>query len=307
MLWVLFIRKGKIMKTQLVIMAAGIGSRFGEGIKQLTPIGPNGEIIMDYSISSAMKAGFDEVVIIIRKDIEKDFKEIIGNRLKKTAKCKYAFQELSMLPNGFIVPNDRKKPYGTAHALYCAKDVIDAPFIVINADDYYGNEGFKKIHDYLINMNTKTDKYDMCMAGYIIGNTLSDNGTVTRGVCKKDENNNLTDVVETYEISRKSDGRVTGEDDNKNEVVIDEKSLVSMNMFGLPKEFINELEGRFIEFLKKNNSNIKSEFLLPKVVNDIIKENKGIVKVLSVNDKWYGVTYSSDKEIVKRALKNINI
>lgn len=295
------------MKTQLVIMAAGIGSRFGEGIKQLTPIGPNGEIIMDYSISSAIKAGFDEVVIIIRKDIEKDFKEIIGNRLEKTAKCRYAFQELSMLPGNFTAPVDRKKPYGTAHALYCAKDVIDSPFIVINADDYYGNEGFKKIHDYLLHMNMTLGKYDMCMAGYIIGNTLSDNGTVTRGICKKNSDDNLTDVVETYEISRKSDNRITGEDDDKKEVVIDDKSLVSMNMFGLPKEFISELEGRFIDFLKANNTNIKSEFLLPKVVNDIIKENKGNVKVLPVNDKWYGVTYASDKEIVKEALKNIKI
>lgn len=303
------------MKTQLVIMAAGIGSRFGEGIKQLTPLGPNGEIIMDYSIKAAVEAGFDEVVVIIRKEIEKDFREIIGNRIEKKVKLKYAFQELTMLPGGFKAPNDRKKPYGTAHALYCAKDVIDAPFIVINADDYYGTEGFKKIHEHLVLNGTSAcgscpacdHRYRMCMAGYIVGNTLSDNGTVTRGVCKKNSDGFLTDVVETYEISKKSDGRITGEDENKNEVVVDADSLVSMNMFGLPYEFLFELEDRFIDFLKKNNDNIKSEFLLPTVVNDIIKEGKGTVRVLPVNDKWYGVTYATDKEIVREALKNIKI
>ena len=296
------------MKTQLVIMAAGIGSRFGEGIKQLTPIGPNGEIIMDYSISAANKAGFDEVIIIIRKDIEKEFREVIGNRIEKKVKCKYAYQELNMLPNGFMPPKDRKKPYGTAHAIYCAKNLIDSPFIVINADDYYGNEGFKEIHEYLTSNSTgSSNGYRMCMAGYIIGNTLSENGTVTRGLCKKDDNDFLTDVVETYEVSKKADGRITGEDDNKNEVVVGDSDLVSMNMFGFPHEFVDELESRFIDFLKNNNDNIKSEFLLPSVVNDIIKEGKGKVKVLPVKDKWYGVTYASDKEYVKKALSNIAI
>lgn len=295
------------MKTQLVIMAAGIGSRFGEGIKQLTPLGPNGEIIMDYSIQSAINAGFDEVVFIIRKDIEKDFIDIIGNRIEKKVKCRYAYQELNMLPEGFVPPSDRKKPYGTAHAIYCARDVIDSPFVVINADDYYGNEGFKKIHEFLIANASDSNNFKMCMAGYIIGNTLSENGTVTRGVCEQDSDNYLTNVVETYEISKKPDGRLTGEDDNKNEVVIDDNSLVSMNMFGLPKEFVDMLNDKLIEFLKANNSNIKSEFLLPKVVNEVIKDKKGSVKVLPVSDKWYGVTYASDKEYVKNALKNVKM
>lgn len=294
------------MKTQLVIMAAGIGSRFGKGIKQLTPLGPNGEIIMDYSIKSAMDAGVDEVVIIIRKDIEKDFRDIIGNRLEKKIKCRYAFQELDMLPNGFKMPSDRVKPYGTAHAIYCAKDFIDSPFIVINADDYYGTEGFKKVHEFLVT-NKSEEQYNMCMAGYIIGNTLSENGTVTRGLCKQDSEGFLTDVVETYEISKKADGRITGEDSNKNEVVIGADDLVSMNLFGLPHDFLLELEGRFIKFLEKNNDNIKSEFLLPSVVNDIIKEKKGSVRVLPVSDKWYGVTYASDTEYVKKALSNIKL
>lgn len=291
---------------QLVIMAAGIGSRFGNGIKQLTPIGPNNEIIMDYSIKAALDAKFDEIVIIIRKDIEKEFKEVIGNRIEKKINVKYAYQELNMLPVNFKVPKDRKKPYGTAHAIYCAKDIIDSPFIVINADDYYGEEGFIKVHQYL-SSNKKSDKYNMCMAGYIIGNTLSENGTVTRGLCKKDNEGFLTDVIETYEISKKNDGRITGEDYNKNEVVINENDLVSMNMFGFPYEFLSELETRFIDFLKANNENIKSEFLLPQVVNDLIKEGKGTVKVLPVTDKWYGMTYASDKEYVKKALSNIKI
>ena len=287
-------------------MAAGIGSRFGEGIKQLTPLGPNGEIIMDYSIKAAIDAGVDEVVIIIRKDIEKEFREIIGNRIEKKVKCRYAFQELNMLPNEFKVPKDRVKPYGTAHAIYCAKEYIDSSFIVINADDYYGTEGFKKVHDYLIS-SEKKDSYDMCMAGYLIGNTLSENGTVTRGLCKQDDKGYLTDVVETYEVSKKSDGKITGEDDKKNEVVIKNDDLVSMNMFGFPYDFVSELESRFIKFLEHNNDNIKSEFLLPTVVNDLIKEGKGTVKVLPVSDKWYGVTYASDKEYVKNALSRIKL
>ena len=290
-------------------MAAGIGSRFGEGIKQLTPLGPNGEIIMDYSIKSSIDAGFDEVVIILRKDIEEDFKRIIGNRISKKINCKFAYQELNMLPVGFSCNSERKKPYGTAHAIYCAKDVIDSPFVVINADDYYGTEGFYKIHDFLINdlSNNSNNTYKMCMAGYIIGNTLSENGTVTRGLCKKDEEGFLTDVVETYEISKKDDGIIKGEDENKNEVIISENDLVSMNMFGLPYEFLNELDDRFKQFLQNNNGNVKSEFLLPAVINDIIKEKKGSVKVIPVSDKWYGVTYASDKEYVKDALKNIVI
>ena len=287
---------------QLVIMAAGIGSRFGNGIKQLTPIGPNNEIIMDYSIKAALDAKFDEIVIIIRKDIEKEFKEVIGNRIEKKINVKYAYQELNMLPGNFKVPRDRKKPYGTAHAIYCAKDFIDSPFIVINADDYYGNEGFKEIHEYLTsNSADSSNGYRMCMAGYIIGNTLSENGTVTRGLCKKDHDDFLTDVVETYEVSKKANPL------QDNSIIINDSDLVSMNMFGFPHEFVDELESRFIEFLKNNNENIKSEFLLPSVVNDVIKEGKGNVKVLPVNDKWYGVTYASDKEYVKKALSNIAI
>lgn len=294
------------MNTTLLIMAAGIGSRFGEGIKQLTPLGPNGEIIIDYSIEEAINAGFNKVVFIIRKEIEKDFREIIGNRIEKKIKCEYVFQELDRLPNNFKPPVDRKKPYGTAHAVLCAKDCLKDPFIVINADDYYGKEGFKKIHDFLVNENDKTkdDKQNLCMAGFVVGNTLSENGAVTRGVCKVDNNQNLISVTETFEISKK-DGKIMGEDDNKKPVEIDEKSAVSMNMWGLRPEFLYDLEDRFVKFLEKNNDNIKSEFLLPQAIDTMLKEGKVNVKVLPVSDKWYGVTYASDKEYVRDALRKI--
>lgn len=294
------------MKTQLVIMAAGIGSRFGEGIKQLTPVGPKGELIIDYSIHYAKKAGFDEVVFVIRKDIEKDFREVIGDRIEKIIKCKYVYQELDMLPIGFKCPDGRKKPYGTGHCILCAKDAIDSPFLVINADDYYGKEGFVKIHNYLINAKSDEENYNMCMAGFKIDNTLSENGAVTRGICKKDADNMLVNCIETFEIKRREDGKIYGLDDNKNEVYIEDGTPVSMNMWGLPKEFLNSLESRFIEFLKTNND-LKSEFLLPSIINDMLHLNIAKVKVLEVNEKWYGVTYKEDKQYVIDALKNINI
>lgn len=295
------------MKTQLVIMAAGIGSRFGQGIKQLEKIGPNGEIIIDYSIKYAIQAGFDEVLFIIRKEIENDFKEIIGNRIEKEISCKYAFQELDKLPKGFNNPSERKKPYGTGHALLCCKDLIDSPFIIINADDYYGKEGFVKIHDYLLNIKHELNIEKMCMAGFNISNTLSDNGAVTRGICVGDSNNRLLSVNETYDISRNSNNQIIGFDDNKNEVLIKDNSIVSMNMWGLEKEFVDCLEERFIKFLEKNISNIKSEFLLPSIIDDIIKEEKGYVDILPVSEKWYGITYKEDTELVREALKNIKI
>ena len=261
---------------------------------------------MEYSIRAAKKAGFDEAVIILRHDIEDEFKKVIGNRLSNVINCKYAFQEMNNLPSGFSAPITRSKPYGTAHALYCSKNIIDSPFIVVNADDYYGVEGFYKIHEYLTGDRQKSI-FDMCMAGYVIGNTLSKNGTVTRGVCEKDNFDFLTKVNETYEISEKDNGKITGLDENKNEIEINKNSLVSMNMFGLPYEFLNVLEDKFIDFLKANNENIKAEFLLPKVINQLIEEKRGSVKVLPVNDVWYGVTYANDKDIVMKALKNITI
>lgn len=290
------------MKTQLLIMAAGIGSRFGEGIKQLTPLGPNGEIIMDYSIMDAKEAGFDEVIIVIRKEIEKDFIDIIGNRIAKVIPYKLAFQELNDLPEGFTCPEDRKKPWGTGHCVLCAKDYIDSPFLVINADDYYGKEGFKLVHDYLVNAKPQT-KLDMCMAGFVVGNTLSDNGVVTRGVCKVDNNNNLISVTETYEIGYNDKNVLVGKNEEGKEVVLDKNATVSMNMWGLPKEFVNTLETDFVKFLNENLNKNKSEFLLPFIVDEKVKNGEGTVKVLKTKDKWYGVTYQTDKEVVEKAFQ----
>ena len=292
------------MKTQLVIMAAGIGQRFGKGIKQLTPVGPNNELIMDYSIHYAKTVGFDEVIFIIRKDLEDEFRKDIGERIEEKIKVKYVYQELNKLPQGFAPHKDRVKPYGTAHAILCAKDYIDSPFLVINADDYYGKESFEKMHDALINQKN-TLPYDLSMAGFIIGNTLSDNGTVTRGLCKQDENNNLITVAETYEIQKDKDGIIKGQTEDKKEVIVKDDSLVSMNMWGLSVNFLNDMNERFIDFLQKNNDNPKSEFLLPSVIDDMIKEKKATVKVIPVNDKWYGLTYEQDKEKVIEAFKTI--
>ena len=293
-------------KTALVIMAAGLGSRFGGGIKQLAKLGPSGEIIMDYSIHDAIEAGFDKIVFIIRKDIEKDFREIIGNRIEKVAKCEYAFQEIDKLPEGYSVPEGRTKPWGTAHALIQVRDLIDCPFAVINADDFYGKEGFKLIHDYLVNqMDDNASAFDICMAGYIVGNTLSDNGTVNRGVCRMGENDYLKEINETYDIEKRADGSLVGSDANGNEVRVDGDAIVSMNMFGLPEKFLDTLIENFPAWLDKNGKEMKSEYLLPQEISCLMQEGKATVRVLKDRDKWFGVTYAEDKEAVQKSLKDL--
>ncbi len=293
-------------KTALVIMAAGLGSRFGGGIKQLAKLGPSGEIIMDYSIHDAIEAGFDKIVFIIRKDIEKDFREIIGNRIEKVAKCEYAFQEIDKLPEGYSVPDGRTKPWGTAHALIQVRDLIDCPFAVINADDFYGKEGFKLIHDYLVNqMDDNASAFDICMAGYIVGNTLSDNGTVNRGVCRMGENDYLKEINETYDIEKRADGSLVGSDANGNEVRVDGDAIVSMNMFGLPEKFLDTLIENFPAWLDKNGKEMKSEYLLPQEISGLMQEGKATVRVLKDHDKWFGVTYAEDKEAVQKSLKDL--
>lgn len=294
-------------ETALVIMAAGIGSRYGKGIKQLAKVGPKGEIIMDYSIHDALKAGFDKVIFIIRKDIEEEFRSVIGDRIEKHAKVYYAFQDLHDLPEGYSVPEGRTKPWGTAQAVLCAKEYIDCPFVVINADDFYGADGFKKVHDYLVNeMDENAEKLDMCMAGFVLGNTLSDNGTVTRGVCRTDEaTGELISVTETYEIAEK-DGKVTGLDKDGNEVKLDMNDRVSMNMWGLPASFLGVLEERFPVFLDSiKEGDIKAEYLLPKEIDALIKAGKGSVKLLETSDKWYGVTYAEDRQYVEDAIRRM--
>ena len=294
-------------KTTLVIMAAGIGSRFGGGIKQLEPVGPGGEIIMDYSIHDALEAGFNKIIFIIRKDLEKDFREIIGNRIEKVADVAYAFQELDDLPEGFSRPEGRTKPWGTGQAVLSIKGLVEGPFLVINADDYYGKEGFKKIHDYMTHdMDQNAEVYDICMGGFILKNTLSENGGVTRGVCQVNPDGTLKDVTETFNIQMKEDGTLDAFDEDGDPVSIQPSQHVSMNMWGLPESFLNELETGFPEFLKGlSKEDLKSEYLLPKVIDKLIKSGKATVRVLETQDKWFGVTYREDKEAVVASIRKL--
>lgn len=296
------------MKTSLVIMAAGIGSRFGGGIKQLEPVGPNGEIIMDYSIHDAVEAGFDKIVFIIRRDIEADFREVIGNRMEQLCALKgveiaYAFQEMDDLPEGITVPEGRKKPWGTGQAVLACRESIKEPFAVINADDYYGKEAFVKLHDFL--QGYAPDKAaEFCMAGFILKNTLSENGGVTRGVCQLDADEYLTGVHETSNIVKTADGAAIEEENGLRP--IDPMSYVSMNMWGLTPEFIQMLEKGFVEFFEKIDGNEeKAEYLLPIYIDELLQAGKVSVKVLETADKWFGVTYKEDKPVVVESFQNL--
>ena len=290
----------------LVVMAAGIGSRFGGGIKQLEPVGPNGEIIMDYSIHDALEAGCNKVVFIIRKDIEKDFKEIIGKRIEKLVPVEYAYQSVDELPGGRRNTWGRTKPWGTGQAVLCVKDIVKEPFIVINADDYYGKEAFAKLYQYMTTeMDVDAPVYDICMAGFILSNTLSENGGVTRGVCTVDEDGYLQRVTETYEI-RMKDGELAACDDEKKPVSVNAGQHVSMNMWGLPPRFLELLEGGFAEFLDELGEDaMKKEYLLPKIIDKLLAEQKARVKVLETGDRWFGVTYKEDKQVVVDSIREL--
>ncbi len=291
-------------KTALVIMAAGIGSRFGGGIKQLEPVGPDGEIIMDYSIHDALEAGFDRIVFVIRHDLEDDFREVIGDRIEKIAPVSYAFQELDDIPAGFSIPEGRKKPWGTGQAVLSVRDIVNEPFLVINADDYYGKEVFKKIHDYMISeMDENASVYDVCMGGFILTNTLSDNGGVTRGVCEVGEDGVLKRVTETYNIVKTPDG-LSASDKEGNPVTVRADQHVSMNMWGLTPAFIRELERGFPDFLQNlKEGDIKSEYLLPTIIDQMIKDGRVRVTVLETQDHWFGVTYKEDKAGVAESIR----
>lgn len=292
-----------MQKPTLVIMAAGMGSRYG-GLKQIEPIGPNGEIIMDYSIFDAVNAGFEKVVFIIKDEIEGIFKEKIGKKIEKQIKTEYAYQRIDNLPMGFSVPKGRVKPWGTGHAVLSCKGIVNEPFAVINADDYYGKESFKLLYDFLITPQND-NKNEYCMAGYIIENTLTENGYVARGVCKDDENGYLVDIVERTHIES-INGETKFTDDGENWTTIPENSIVSMNCWGFTPNMIDELEKRFSKFLENSKDNIlKAEYFLPFVVDELIKEEKMDVKVLKTSDKWYGVTYKQDKEKVVNAIRQM--
>ena len=293
--------------TTLVIMAAGMGSRFGGGIKQLEAMGPNGEIIMDYSIYDAIEAGFNKVVFVTRKDLLATFKEVIGDRIAKVIPVEYAFQELSDVPEGFSVPEGRTKPWGTGQAVLACKGIVNEPFLVINADDYYGKEAFKLIHDFLVSDHAeKAEKqYDFCMAGFILGNTLSDNGAVTRGICVVDENEHLIGVNETGGIVKTATGAACDDKDG-NQTACDPASHVSMNMWAGYPDFIQVLDERFAEFLKDEAGDpLKKEYLLPNIVGDLLKEGNVDVKVLETHDKWIGITYKEDTELAQAGFKKM--
>lgn len=292
-------------KAALVIMAAGIGSRFGGGIKQLEPVGPNGEIIMDYSIYDALEAGFDKVVFVIRKDLEKDFKEIIGQRIEKQVEVSYAFQELDDIPDAYKdkFPG-RTKPWGTGQAILCCKDLVQEPFLVINADDYYGKEAYREAYTYLTSekADTQNGKMSVCMVGFVLKNTLSDNGGVTRGICQVDDSRMLTGIVETHNIVKTEDGAAVETPEGRKP--IDVESEVSMNMWGLQPEFFTVLEEGFADFLEKTDKeDLKAEYLLPTIIGGLLEEQKVEVKVLQSKDQWFGVTYKEDKAAVVAAVQ----
>ena len=283
------------MKTTLIIMAAGIGSRFGTGIKQLAKMAPNGEIIMDFSIYDAKEAGFTKVVFVIRRAIEKEFKEVIGNRLSKVMPVEYVYQELEDLPEGYLLPEGRVKPWGTGQAILACKNVVKEPFVIINADDYYGKEAFIKLHDFLISENENKEKMNLAMAGFSLKNTLSENGAVTRGVCVADANGYLKKVIETTGIQI-VDGKIQCDNAEVSKWITSD-AMVSMNMWaGYPDflRYIDEGFARFLDTLGENSE--KKEYLLPNIVAELLEKNLAAVKVLNTSDRWIGITYKEDIE-----------
>ena len=290
------------MDATLIIMAAGIGSRFGTGIKQLAKMAPNGEIIMDFSIYDAKEAGFTKIVFVIRKAIEQEFKEIIGDRLSRFMPVEYVYQELDDLPEGYEVPAGRVKPWGTGQAILACKDVVKEPFVIINADDYYGKEAFMKLYDYLISGNDDADKMNLAMAGFSLKNTLSDHGTVTRGVCVADEADYLVKVIETIGIQAVGEKILC--DNAEVESWVTPDTMVSMNIWaGYPDflQYINEGFSRFLDTLGENPE--KKEYLLPNIVAELLDKNLASVKVLNTSDRWIGITYKEDIEPAQKKFR----
>ena len=292
-------------KPVLVIMAAGMGSRYG-GMKQIDPVDEYGHIIVDFSIYDAYLAGFEEVIFVIKRENAEDFHNVIGNRIEKIMKVRYAFQKLENLPEGFEVPAGRVKPWGTAHAILSCKDMIDGPFAVINADDYYGREAFKQIYDYL-SVHEDNEKYQYAMVGYQLKNTLTENGSVARGVCEIDGAGKLVSVIEHTTIVKRGENAAYTEDDGKSYTELAGDTIVSMNLWGFSKGFLSEVEYGFRDFLQEGlqHNPLKCEYYLPSVVSRLLDNNKAEVKVLLTTEKWYGVTYRKDKPMVMTALKKL--
>ncbi|MBQ9167557.1 MAG: nucleotidyltransferase [Oscillospiraceae bacterium] len=293
-------------KPVLVVMAAGMGSRYG-GLKQIDPVGSHGEAILDYSLYDAHEAGFETAVIIIKKAIEKDFMETVGARLKNCPmEIRYAYQELEKIPAGFTIPQERVKPWGTSHAILCAKDAIDgAPFAVVNSDDYYGKSAYKTIYQTLCDAQDG-DKYDYCMMGYLLGNTVTDNGSVARGICTADETGHLVSIVERTRIE-KYEGGIHFTEDGETWTDLPADTTVSMNMWGFTGSFLSEVEQRFPAFLENEvpKNPAKAEFFLPASISQLLAEEKASVRVLRSPDKWYGVTYAADKVQVMAAIQEM--
>ncbi len=292
-------------KPVLVIMAAGMGSRYG-GLKQIDPVDREGHIIMDFSIYDAKKAGFEKVVFIIKKENEKDFKDAVGRRIEKVMDTAYVYQELDSIPEGFAVPEGRVKPWGTAHAILCAAGEIDSPFAVINADDYYGRSAFEKIYQYLTT-HEDDEKYRYTMVGYRLKNTVTDNGYVSRGVCALNEKNELVSVTERTRIEKRGSGVAYSEDGGSSWTEIAGNTLVSMNMWGFTESILEEIRSGFPAFLKNGlaENPMKCEYFLPSVVSDLLSMGKASVTVLESEDKWYGITYKEDKPAVTAAIQNM--
>lgn len=290
-------------KPVLVVMAAGMGSRYG-GLKQLDPVGNHGQLIIDYSIYDARRAGFETVVFVIKRELEDAFKAAIGDRLSKVIDVRYAYQELSDLPEGYSVPEGRVKPWGTCHAILAARDVVDGPFAVVNADDYYGPEGFREIYDYLSANPDRPGCYEFAMVGYRLGNTVTENGSVARGICEEDEHNFLVRVTERTRIEAEgADARFT-EDGGETWTHLPGDTPVSLNLWGFTASFMAEAWNRFPAFLDRalKTNPLKGEYFLPSVVSQLIGEGRARVKVLKSRDKWYGVTYKEDKPVVVSAI-----
>lgn len=293
-----------MIKPTLVVMAAGMGSRYG-GLKQIDPVGPKGEIIIEYSIYDAVKAGFGKVVFVIKEEMLEQFKDSIGRKIEGVVETLYVFQKLDMVPKGYKVPAERTKPWGTAHAILCCKNHVDTPFLVINADDFYGATTYKLIHDYLVDLKDNKAVYQYSMAGFKLENTLTENGHVARGICQVDNSGYLTEIKERTKI-KKCKGGVKYQEDEETWIQIPAGSTVSMNTWGLTPSIFEELEKRFPIFLEENKNQIlKAEFFLPTVVDNLIHENKAKVRVLTSEEQWYGVTYKEDREIVKAAIVNL--
>lgn len=292
-------------KPVLVIMAAGMGSRYG-GLKQIDPIDDQGHIIMDFSLYDAALAGFEKAVFIIKEENEEDFRTVIGDRMSRHMEIAYVYQNIHTMPDGFSVPEGRSKPWGTGHAVLSCMDAIDGPFAVINADDYYGRDAFQKIYDYLI-AGEDGEKYRYAMVGYILENTLTDNGYVARGVCQTDESGYLQGIIEGTRIEKKEDGSYYTEDDGRTWNLLEQGCTVSMNMWGFTASILQELKDRFPRFLETGlaTNPMKCEYFLPNVVGEMIQEGKAEVAVLKSTDRWYGVTYKEDKPMVMAAIKGL--